>query len=72
MLPTRRQASAETKEGPIQPISVDLNCPEVVVQGLIRKRSDHWCVTLFLAGLWRGICGFVVLIPLYRSGKGAG
>jgi Helicase conserved C-terminal domain len=36
------------KEGPIQPISVDLNCPEVVVQGLIRKRSDHWCVTLFL------------------------
>ncbi len=36
------------KEGPIQPIPVDLNCPEVVVQGLIRKRSDHWCVTLFL------------------------
>ena len=36
------------KEGPIQPIAVDPNCPEVVVQGLIRKRSDHWCVTLFL------------------------
>ena len=36
------------KEGPMQPISVDLNCPEVVVQGLIRKRNDHWCVTLFL------------------------
>ena len=35
-------------EGPIQPIAVDHNCPEVVVQGLIRKRSDHWCVTLFL------------------------
>src|SRR5579872_5639496 len=36
------------KEGPIQPIPVDPICPEVVVQGLIRKRSDHWCVTLFL------------------------
>jgi len=35
-------------EGPIQPISVDHNSPDVVVQGLIRKRKDHWCVTLFL------------------------
>ena len=35
-------------EGPIQPISVDNNSPDVVVQGLIRKRKDHWCVTLFL------------------------
>ncbi|MDY3556175.1 DISARM system helicase DrmA [Gemmata sp. JC717] len=34
--------------GHIQPITVDHNCPEVVVQGLVRKRSDHWCVTLFL------------------------
>ena len=32
----------------IPPIPLDPNCPEVVVQGLIRKRSDHWCVTLFL------------------------
>ncbi len=32
----------------IQPISVDPNCPDVVVQGLIRKRKDHWCITLFL------------------------
>lgn len=36
------------KEGPIKPIPVDPNCPEVVVQGLTRKRKDHWCVTLFL------------------------
>lgn len=35
-------------EGAIQPISVDENSPGVVVQGLIRKRLDHWCVTLFL------------------------
>ena len=43
-----RQASADAQGGPIQPIVVDHNCPEVVVQGLVRKRSDHWCVTLFL------------------------
>ena len=36
------------KEGPLQPIVVDPNCPEVVIQGLVRKRADHWCVTLFL------------------------
>jgi hypothetical protein len=35
-------------EGPVEPIVVDVNCPEVVVQGLVRKRPDHWCVTLFL------------------------
>ena len=34
--------------GPILPVVVDHECPEVVVQGLVRKRSDHWCVTLFL------------------------
>ena len=32
----------------IRPIAVDSDCPDVVVQGLARKRSDHWCVTLFL------------------------
>lgn len=36
------------KDGPIPPIVVDANCPEVVVQGLARKRPDHWCITLFL------------------------
>jgi hypothetical protein len=36
------------KDGLISPIPVDHNCPEVVFQGLARKRSDHWCVTLFL------------------------
>jgi hypothetical protein len=30
-------------EGPIKPIPVDPNSPEVMVQGLIRKRSDQWC-----------------------------
>ncbi|QDU21718.1 DISARM system helicase DrmA [Urbifossiella limnaea] len=34
--------------GPLAPIVVDANCPEVVVQGLVRRRTDHWCVTLFL------------------------
>jgi len=36
------------KEGPVSPIVVDANCPEVVIQGLVRKRPDHWCITLFL------------------------
>jgi hypothetical protein len=36
------------QDGPISQIEVDANCPEVVVQGLARKRPDHWCITLFL------------------------
>lgn len=36
------------KEGQVHPVGIDANCPEVVVQGIIRKRSDHWSVTLFL------------------------
>jgi hypothetical protein len=39
------------KEGPVAPIVVDYNCPEVVVQGLVRKRADHWCITLFLVNV---------------------
>src|SRR5690606_15371144 len=36
-------------EGPISPpIMIDKSCPEVVIQGLIRRRPDHWCITLFL------------------------
>jgi hypothetical protein len=35
-------------EGIVPPFAVDANCPEVFVQGLVRKRSDHWCITLFL------------------------
>lgn len=35
-------------DGPIAPIIVDTNCPDIVIQGLARKRKDHWCVTLFL------------------------
>jgi hypothetical protein len=35
-------------EGYVAPVGIDANCPEVVVQGIIRKRSDHWSVTLFL------------------------
>ena len=35
-------------EGYVKPVSIDANCPEVVVRGIIRPRSDHWSVTLFL------------------------
>ena len=34
--------------GRIEDWSPDVDCPEVVVQGLMRKREDHWSVTLFL------------------------
>ncbi len=36
------------QEGSFGPIVVDKSCPEVVVQGLVRKRSDHHSVTVFL------------------------
>jgi hypothetical protein len=36
------------EDGSIAPIVIDPNCPDVVVQGLARKRVDHWAVTLFL------------------------
>jgi hypothetical protein len=32
----------------IAPVIVDPNCPEVTVQGKVRKRADHWSITLFL------------------------
>jgi hypothetical protein len=35
-------------QGPITPVPIDNDAPDVVVQGLVRKRKDHWCVTLFL------------------------
>ena len=31
----------------VQP-RMEANSPEVVIQGLVRKRADHWCITLFL------------------------
>lgn len=40
--------SLKLVDGSIAPIAVDANCPSVVVQGLCRRRKDHWCVTLFL------------------------
>src|SRR5206468_3704674 len=40
--------SFKLAEGPILPVAVDANCPEVSIQGVVRKRSDHWSVTLFL------------------------
>ncbi len=46
--PRGGQSRLTLKEGTIDPIAVDINSPEIVIQGLIRKRSDHWCVTLFL------------------------
>jgi phosphatidylserine/phosphatidylglycerophosphate/cardiolipin synthase-like enzyme len=36
------------KDGPIRMVVVDAECPEVYVQGLVRKRATHWVVTLFL------------------------
>jgi len=36
------------KEGHVHPVAIDPICPEVVVQGIVRPRSDHWSVTLFL------------------------
>ena len=36
------------EEGTILPIVVDHHCPEVVVQGLARRRPGHWSITLFL------------------------
>ena len=36
------------QEGPVAPLSLDSLCPEVVVQGLVRRRPDHWSITLFL------------------------
>src|SRR5262249_27273134 len=35
-------------DGPFAPIALDPHCPEVIVQGLIRRRDTHWSVTLFL------------------------
>lgn len=35
-------------EGPIPPIIADKDCPEILIQGLIRRRNNHWSVTLFL------------------------
>jgi len=36
------------KAGPIKPVWVDRDVPEVLVQGQIRKRDNHFSVTLFL------------------------
>ena len=32
----------------IAPILIDPNCPEVTIQGKVRKRANHWSITLFL------------------------
>jgi len=32
----------------IAPVVVDPNCPEVTIQGKVRKRADHWSITLFM------------------------
>ncbi len=34
--------------GPVGPIVADPNFPDAIIKGLIRRRSDHWSVTLFL------------------------
>ena len=34
--------------GPVDPLMADANFPDARIKGLIRRRSDHWSVTLFL------------------------
>ena len=36
------------KNAPVKPKAVDPNCPDVFVQGQVRKRDKHFIVTLFL------------------------
>ena len=36
------------KAGPVGPIIADESFPDAKVKGLIRRRADHWSVTLFL------------------------
>ncbi len=38
----------QVTEGSIGPIEADAHWPEVIIKGVVRKRSDHWSVTLFL------------------------
>ena len=45
---TRRQASAETERRPHSADCGRSQLPRSGLQGLVRKRKDHWCVTLFL------------------------
>ncbi|MGI8961794.1 MAG: DISARM system helicase DrmA [Bryobacteraceae bacterium] len=40
--------SLELAHGQIKPFAPDADCPDVFVQGTIRKRQDCWSVTLFL------------------------
>lgn len=47
-VPRGGQQRLKLVDGVVTPIVVDDLCDHVVVQGLIRKRSDHWCITLFL------------------------
>jgi hypothetical protein len=35
-------------EGPIGPFVADSGQPEVTIQGVVRRRGEHWTVTLFL------------------------
>ena len=34
--------------GPVGPIIADESFPDAKIKGLIRRRTDHWSVTLFL------------------------
>lgn len=36
------------KDGPLPACTLDRECPKVVVRGRIRRRNDHWSITLFL------------------------
>ncbi len=35
-------------EGPLNAFVIDRDCPKVVISGKVRRRDDHWSVTLFL------------------------
>jgi hypothetical protein len=35
-------------DGVLAPVAPDPECPDVVIQGRIRRRDDHWSMTLFL------------------------
>ncbi|MFV2067093.1 MAG: DISARM system helicase DrmA, partial [Pirellulales bacterium] len=36
------------KPGQLGPLAIDDECPEVFIQGVVRKRAGNWIVTLFL------------------------
>ena len=46
--PIRSSTVINLKDGPIEPWIIDPKYPDVYVQGLTRRQSDDWIVTLFM------------------------